>query len=87
MLALVALSQRAPFTLRKSALDFFLVAEYLDVLLAVHHFLDEAVELAEVTLLLDVILRGELCELAGDKQHYHGGEKADDRQDGAQHKP
>ena len=68
----------------ESGLCLFLMAEDLDDLLSVHHLLDVAVELAEVALLLDVILGGELGELPRYVEHEHSREQADDGENGTQ---
>ena len=62
-----------------------LVAEDLDDLLAVEHLLDEAVNYAEVALLPDVVLAGELGEVRGDEQHDHCGDDGDDGQRRVEH--
>ena len=47
----------------------FLMAENLDDLLAVHHFLDIAVDLAQFLLLLDEDLAGVSGQVLGCQQH------------------
>ena len=52
---------------------FFLVAEYLDNLLAVHHFLDVTIDTSQVSLLLAKIFAGISCQELCHQKHdgYH----------------
>ena len=61
------------------------MAEYLDHFLPVQHLLDKAVHNAQVPLLPDIILAGELGEILGDRQHHHSRQQGDDGQGGIEH--
>ena len=56
-------------------LDLILVAEYLDDLLTVHHFLNEALGLTDGFLLTDKVLRRAAAYVFGNKDHCYNTEK------------
>ena len=53
------------------------VAEHFDHFLSVKHFLDEAVHLTQIHLLMDVVLSGHLREIGSDQKHDNGRQDGD----------
>ena len=65
--------------------SFLLVGEHLDDFLALHHFLDVAVQLAEVTLLGDEVFAALGGDLLGGEEHQGYHQHGDDGETDGQH--
>ena len=62
------------------------MAEHLDNLLAIHHFLDIAVDTAQVLLLLSEVKSGFCSDLGGNEQHHANHQKSEECQRNVQKK-